>query len=127
MALDRELDRLARETPPIVDEGANENRLTKTIENCDLLSEYVEDYKPAATIQELEAQMHQAEMVGADSIEVTPKIFAHYCGPDTGKNANWKSKYFHFKGVKAYLAGNYAAAKKESTMTMEQKLFGAKS
>lgn len=124
MDLDRELESLAQDTPPEFGEGAAENVITKVADHKDLLSEYVDDYKPASTVAELEAQVHQARAVGADSVEVTPDMFRFYCGPDDGKNANWSSKYFHYKSVKAYLVGKVAEANREARLTIEQKIFG---
>lgn len=124
LALDRELERLANETPPEFSEGSSENVLKVLKDDKECLSDFVEDYKPAATVAELESQMHQAMSVGADSVEVTPQIFQLYCGPDTGKNPNWSAKFFHYKNVKAYLQGKTAEVKKANSLSIEQKVFG---
>lgn len=126
MALDREIERMARETPPEFSEGSSENVLTPVRDDRELLSEYVEGIKPASTIQEMEAQVHQAKLLGADSIEVTKEMYQFYCGPNTGSNPSWDAKYFHFKNVKAYLAGSVEEAKKVASLTMEQKIFGGR-
>ena len=126
LALDRELDLLAKEQPPEFSDGVNENVLKKLPDNKDLLREYMDNYVPANSIFELEQQMFQAQELGADSVEVTPQLFRHFCGQDTGKNPNYEVGYFHYKSIKAYLAGKHEVASKRDGLTMEEKLFGTK-
>lgn len=119
-AIDRELERIARETPPVITEGAGENIVKNVIEKPELLSDLIEGYKPAATVAELENQMFQVKTMGAQATEATEDVIRFYCGKD------YKEPYFMFKGIAVYRSGTFDSTKKAEAIPMEAKIFGEK-
>lgn len=120
LAFERELERMALEQPPI--EAGPAITFKKEIEHRELLSEHVEDYSPASTVNELENQVHMAKELGCDSIEGTPALIKTYCRSHYPDDVG----YFIFKNVKVYIAGFFEQSKSKAKAndSIEQKLFG---
>lgn len=120
LAFDRELNRIANEEPPVFAEDRNLNVLTKEKESREMLAEFVEDYHPAATINELMDQVHVAKEVGANCIEATPAIVRHYCRKHFPEDVG----YFMFHDIKVFIAGFWQTHKDNDKMSIDEKLFG---
>lgn len=120
LAFDRELDRIANEEPPIFAEDRNMNVLTKEKESREMLGEFVEDYHPAATVNELMDQVHVAKEVGANCIEATPAIVRHYCRKHFPDDVG----YFMFHDIKVFIAGFWETHKDNDKISIDEKLFG---
>ncbi len=117
--LDRELERMARETEPSAPIDRDQTVTVvheKVVRN--LLSDIV-NISPASTINELMDQCHQAKMHGCDSIYGTDTIIKHYCRTlptDVG--------YFVFHNIKVYIVGHFEQAMKRDNITIQEKVFG---
>lgn len=114
LALDRELDRLAATQTPEFDDLPAANTVTKTKEEREMLESWVDGYKPAASLLDLDEQTLMCQEFGADSIEAIDQIFRKFCG------AEYKDPYFVYKGVKVYRAGNSLNAKSKEGKTVDQ-------
>ncbi len=121
LALDREIARMAadQEMTAIVDHGAPPE-LKPSVEHTDLLSEYVENYKPASSHATLEEQVFLCSAHGADSIEAEEIVFKAILGYIP------KEAYMVFKGVKVYRKGMVEAGRTSDAQSIEQRLFGNK-
>lgn len=120
LAFDRELDMIARNAEPTVSDIAPPE-LKKSNEQYTLLSEYVDDYKPASTIHELDNQIFDAVSYGADSILATERIVKHFC-----KNAYPdKVGYFIYKNIKVYIEGFFEQSVKRDKESVDFRNFGA--
>lgn len=121
MALDRELDRIARNSEPEVsDKDEMPLPVKKTIDPYTMLSDFEDDYKPAETIQELDDQVFRAKHYEADSIEASSKLIKYFCKKDYPD----KVGYFVYHDIKVYIAGFFEQSKVRDQQTIEQKIFG---
>lgn len=126
-ALDAEIERVAatKETmEPISDDGPVVE-MKKVKEHLELLRSHVENYKPAATIRELEEQVHIATGEGCDSIEATDQVIKGLFRADFDHIKN-ETGYGIYKNIRIYLDGHFEKHKNADKLTMEQKLFGQK-
>lgn len=113
-ALDRELDRLANDVPPMpadFDPGPAINIKAEKFDGV-LLSEHA-DVSPATTVNELLDQVHLAKENGCDSIEATPALVRHYCRKAYPSDVG----YFIFHDIKVYIEGFFAEANKRDRRT----------
>ncbi len=121
MALDRELERLAMETPVANIDADLSAPLKKEKLELDHLRWHVGDaYKPAASLNELDQQVSVAKRLHCDSIDATDEIIYYYCGEDYARSHG----FFMYKDIRVHFPEEYASAEKKSRMTVEQKLFG---
>ncbi len=122
LALDRELEMIARNSEPanISDQDPGP-QLKKTTEPFTLLSEFITNYKPAKTINELDDQVFKAKHFECDSIEATPEIVKYFCKKDYPD----KVGYFVYHDIKVYIAGFFEESIKRDRQTIEQRNFGA--
>lgn len=103
-ALDRELERIAMDTPPIaIESGPPESTKEKVIYN--LLSEEI-DIEPANTLRDLEEQVLLANSHECDSIEATDIIIKHFCRKDFPPQAG----FFFYRGIRVFQAGRVSEA-----------------
>lgn len=121
LALDRELEMISRNTAPLNISDADIPEVKKTIEPYTLISEFIENYKPAETIHELDEQVFQAKQLECDSIEATPNIIRYFCKKDYPD----KVGYFIYHDIKVYIAGFFEQSILREKQTIEQKIFGA--
>jgi len=121
LALERELERMALESPiPDIDPDIAKP-LTKEKVNLEHLREHVDgEYRAAKTLNELDQQVSVAKRLGCDSIDAQPEIICYYCGKDYAESHG----FFMYKDIKVHFPQTYEAAKLRSKMTVEQKLFG---
>ncbi len=117
--LDRELEAMAREQEPEAPIDRDQT-VTVVAERVvkNLLSDVIE-IGPAATINDLMDQCHQAKMHGCDSIYGTDTIIKHYC-----KALPTDVGYFVFHNIKVYMVGHFEQAMKRDNQTIQQKVFG---
>ncbi len=121
LALERELERIALETPIPDIEPDMAKPLTKEKQSFDHLSEHIEaEYRAAKTLNELEQQVVLAKRLKCDAVDAEPEIIRYYCGPDYSEAHG----YFMYKDVKVCFPKSFAGVKAQSSMTVEQKLFG---
>ncbi len=120
LALDRELEMMARNTEPDISDRDPAPPPKKTIDPYTLLSDFVDDYKPAKTIHELDDQVFKAKHYEADSIEATPELIRYF----TKKDYPDKIGYFIYHDIKVYIAGFFEQSVKRERVTIEQKIFG---
>lgn len=119
LELDIMLERAAK-TNPIQDLGV-EQPLVHEKKKRDTLRNYIEGYKPAATLMDLEDQTHQAKMNEIDSIEGTEQIVRHFTKAQyeyIKKNVG----YFIYKDIRVYIVGFFEQNKNADSLTMEQRL-----
>lgn len=121
LALERELEKLAQNTEPEISDPDTAPQMVKGPEPYTMLSEFVDDYKPAKTLHELDDQVFQAKQCGADSIEATKEIVWYF----TKKKDPNNTGYFMFKDIRVYIAGIFQQSKKRDLETVEQRTFGA--
>lgn len=120
---DLELDEMLQaRTAPVVDSGPDQP-LKKEVSRRATLRSYVEDYKPAATLLELEDQIHQAKMNDIDSIEASPALVRHIWKKDF-EHIRTQTGYGIYKDIRVYIEGFFEQNKDADKITMEQKLFG---
>jgi len=113
IALDRELERLAMEQPlPDVEPAPPE--MKKAVDSPELLSSFVDDYRPATTIRELEDQVHLAKVNGADSVECSMALGRYYVKDGSLETVG----YFMFRDIKVYIEGYYERAQARDTRRM---------
>lgn len=122
-ALDREIEALAKENEAndvIAKDESDVVVLKPKVEHPDLLSEFVENYKPADSHASLEEQIFKARSVGADSIEAEDVVFKNLLGrvPDEA--------YIVYKNIKLYRVGQVEAGVALDSQTMESRLYGKK-
>ena len=88
------------------------------VNTSELLSEHVDDYKPADSHMTLEQQVFECRARKCDSIEATDAVFKSIYGhvPDTA--------YALYKNIKLYRIGMVEKGQALDRMTVEQKLFG---
>ena len=118
-ALEREIKRLGEEQQFNANVDAGPPDMKPAIENPELLSEHVEDYKPAHSHASLEEQVFHAKAVHADSIEVEDIVFKGIFGHVPAE------PYAVYKGIKLYRIGMVAQGQAADRMTIERKVFGA--
>ena len=112
-ALDYELERMAKEEPlPDIEPAHPEPKPEKL--DYRLLSDFVENYKPASTINELMFQVDQAKQIGCDSIEGTPALIRHYCRKVYPSDVG----YFIFHDIKVYIPGYFEESVKRDKRTI---------
>ena len=118
MAFDRELERLARNTEPEVSDIDDQPVVRKTIDPYTMLSDFIENYQPAKTPQELEDQIMLAKHHECDSVEATPQLIKYYTKkvPEVG--------YFLFRDIKVYIPGFFEQSSKRDKETVEYRNFG---
>lgn len=122
LELDRELERMAKNTEPVLSEN-EPPPVRKLNEAYSLLSEVVENYEPAKTIQELDEQVFDAKSNGCDSIEATPKIVRYFVKDGSVE----KVGYFWYKDVRVFLEGFFEKSIAKEKESIEMRLHGAKS
>lgn len=120
LALDRELEMMSRNSEPVLSDQDTTPPVKKTVEPYTLLSEFVDNYKPAKTIHELDDQVFRAKHYEADSIEATPELVRYF----TKKDYPDKVGYFVYHDIKVYIAGFFEQSVKRERVTIEQKTFG---
>lgn len=113
MELDREIDRIANENPPPDIEQGPVMQLKKEKVVRDLLSEHVDDYKPASTVNELLEQVHLAKEMMCDSIEATPQMIKHFCRKHYPDDVG----YFIYHDIKVYIPGFFEQSQKKDQRT----------
>jgi hypothetical protein len=117
MALDRELERLAKEAPPSF-EDAGENKIVVIKEKRqNPLSDFIDDYKPASSLIELDSQVFDAKSRGAESVDATPEMIRHLVGP------GYAEPFIDYKGMRVYVTGMRAEAKRVEALSMEERVF----
>lgn len=99
LAFERELQAMHKEV--VLPGDIPAVRLEKEINDSNFLGDHMPDYKPAATLNELEQQVWAAEKMGANSIEATEDVIKYYnrrhYPDDTG--------YFIYKNIKVFIPG----------------------
>lgn len=104
-ALDRELERMAMDTPPVaIEQGPPDATREKIMYT--LLSEELDDIKPANTLRDLDEQVFLAKNNDCDSIEATDIIIKHFCRKDFPP----KSGFIMYKDIRVFQAGRVAEA-----------------
>lgn len=122
MALDRQLDAMAAELPPVIDDPDPPGMtVKKENEKREMLGDVVEGYMPAINEEQLRTQVHLAKQEGCDSIEVTGPLAKRFCRDPNLE----KVGYFMYHDIKVYIEGFYEQASKRDKQTIEQRLFGA--
>lgn len=116
--IDQMLERAARQNP-VSDHGPDMSVVHEK-KTRDVLRNYVENYKPASTPQELDDQVFQAGQHEIDSVEATEKLVTHFCRSSIADVK--KAGYFIFKNVRVYIDGFFEQNKNADSLTMEQKL-----
>ncbi len=110
MALDRELERMARETEPALPIDADVSvKVVKDKDRAELLSDVI-DVGPASTVNEMMDQVHQAKAHGCDSIYATDAMIRHYLRSSVPTEVG----YFMFHNIKVYIAGYFEQANKKA-------------
>lgn len=122
LALERELERMALESPiPDIDPDIAKP-LTKEKVSLEHLRDQVDgEYRAAKTLNELDQQVSVAKRLGCDSIDAAPEIIRYYCGKDYSESHG----FFMYKDIKVHFPQTYEAVKARAKMTVEQKLFGS--
>ncbi len=113
-ALDRELERMAAEAPPMptISDRDQSPDVVKEKNTSIMLCDHL-DVKPASTINELMDQCHQAKAYGCDSIYGTEAIIKHYCRNHYPTDVG----YFIFHNIKVYIPGFFEQAVKRDNLT----------
>ncbi len=121
LALDRELEAMAKDQPQISDNGpVLEVKRTKDV--IEHLREVVEKYTPASNMAELTEQVHVAKSEGCDSIDGTPTLVRQIFRKDyeyIEKNVG----YGIYHDIRIYIDGYFDKHKGADSQTMEQRLF----
>lgn len=127
LALDRELDLIAQErmAQGPIDDVAPAIEVQKVRENLEHLSSYVDDYKPASTMAELNEQVHVAKSEGCDAIDATADVIKKIFRADFEKIEK-ELGFGIYHDVRVFLTGRFEGLKNMHKVTMEQKLFPAK-
>lgn len=123
LAFERELQRMAEQTPPELVEGSNLNVLTKERPEHGMLSGHVDNYQPAKTLSELRDQAFHAKQLGCNSIEATPDIIRYFTKPHYPDDVG----YFMFSDIKVWIPGFWATHRHFDKMSIEAKLFQKRS
>ena len=118
MELDRQLERMSREQePPLPIDPEPYGAVARPEKHTfQLISEFVEDYKPASTINELMFQVDQAKGLGCDSIEATPALIKHYCRKHYPSDVG----YFMFHDIRVYIPGAFEESVKRDKRTVHE-------
>lgn len=117
LALDRELDRIAKESPSVDDAGPAPLRVLKEGELL-TLADVVEGYTPAKTIEQLDMHVHEAKAHGAESTEADDSVFKRLLGPHA------LDASFIYKNLRVYRAGVRESVMASEKMDIESKVFG---
>lgn len=121
LAFERELQAMANELPPVIDDPDPVGSIVKhEPDRPELLRFAVEDYKPAATDLDLREQIHTAKMNDCDSIEATLPLAKRFCKDPSLETVG----YFVMHDIKVYVEGAYEKAKARDQQTVEQRNFG---
>lgn len=99
LAFERELQRMHLESP--ITKAETEKPIIKEVVHHDFLGDAMENYRPAATLNELEQQAWAAKSIQADSIEATEQVIRYFTKdayPD-------KVGYFIYKNIKVFIPG----------------------
>lgn len=121
LALDRELEVMARNTMPEVSDRDPGPAIKKSIDPYTLLEEFVDNYRPAKNIHELDDQVFKAKHYECDSIYATPELIRYF----TKKDYPDKVGYFVYHDIKVYIEGFFEQSSKRDKETVEQRNFGA--
>lgn len=119
LELDRTLNALVADLPHLDDVEPIGSVVQRTKEKVDMLSDVVDDYKPATTRQEIMDQTQLAKIEGCDSIEATLKAIRTICRDPALESVG----YFMYHDIKVYIEGSMDASKARDRLTIEQKLF----
>lgn len=120
LAFERELMALEATTVPEVNEGSNYNILKKEKSSPEMLSEVVDDYKPAKSLHELRDQVFYAKQMGCDSIEASPEIIKYFTKPHFPDDVG----YFLYDSIKVWIPGFFQTHQHNDSASIESKLFG---
>lgn len=120
LELERSLSSMTGTLPDIDDPEPIGSVVKKEIELREMLSEKVDDYKPATTRQEITDQVYLAKSEGCNSIEATLKAIRSICRDQSLESVG----YFMYHDIKVYIEGFVEKAKARDKQTIEQKLFG---
>lgn len=122
LALEARLQSMEVVPLPIADDPEPIGMTVKKIaDNPNMLSEVMEDYRPASTEDELRNQVHMAKQEGCDSIEATVPLAKRFCRDPQLE----KVGYFIYHNIKVYLEGFTSQSIARDNQTIEQRLFGA--
>jgi hypothetical protein len=119
LALERELERMAENTPPEISEGFSENRISVARDDNEMLAHHVSGVKPAATIAQLRDQVFHAKQTGCNSIEATPELIRYYTKPNYPTD---DAPYFSFDGIKVWRPDMFEKHKQMDGMSVEQRM-----
>ncbi len=122
-ALDRELEMMARTEAPSISDTVEPEPLKKNKEHYILLSEVIDDYKPATTLMELDEQVQTAKLNECDSVEASETIVKYFT--KAGYQETKKVGYFWYKDIRVYIAGIFEQSKVRDAETIEHRTFGA--
>lgn len=104
--LDRELERMAQDTPPVaIFDDVEPPAVTHEKIMYSLLSGEI-DCQPAATLRDLDEQVLMAKEHECDSIEATDIIVKHFCR----KEFPPKAGFFFYKDIRVFQAGRVEEA-----------------
>ena len=123
LELERTLQSMTTALPEIDDVDPLIGAVRKVADVKEMLSDVVDDYKPASTMEELRNQAHLAVVEGCDSIEITRELAKKVCRDPQLEAVG----YFHYHNVKAYLVGKQQEVKKRDSLSVEQRTFGKSS
>lgn len=122
LEFDRELQKMAETTPldevPIVEVKAETTK-------PETLKGYVDNYKPANTITELEDQVFQAKQLNIDAVEGSDALIKHFVRTQFDQIKE-KVGYFLYKDVRVYFAGFLDKNKRNDKRTIDQINHGMK-
>lgn len=123
-AEDREIDQMlerAAKTQPHVDDMGPDIVVAPEKKTRDTLRNYVDDYKPATSLMELDEQVMQAQGFEIDSIEASPALVRHVFKRDYDHIKN-VTGYGIYHNIRVYIDGVFEQNKDADKLMMEQKL-----
>ena len=120
MALDEELKKL--QTTAFDDDGPGIEVKKEAIKR-DTLRNYVPNYKPAASIMDLQEQIRLAQDNDIDSIEASPALVRHLFRKDFDYIQKTVG-YGIYQNIRVYIDGFFEKNKDADKETIESKLFG---
>ncbi len=124
MELERSLQSMVEAMPVIDDMDPTIGVTVKhTQDRREMLSQIVDDYKPAASYVELQEQAALAKANGCDSIEATLEACRKVCRDPQLESVG----YFTYHGIHVYIAGAYEKARLRDKLSIEQRTFGRSS
>lgn len=119
--LDRRLDEIAK-SQPVIDQGPAIELKPEKI-NVNHLREYVEDYKPASTHNEMLEQIHLAKSNDCDSIDATATLVRQTFRKDFD-HIEKKVGYGIYADIRIYIDGHFEKTKGQDKLSIDQKLHG---